>query len=318
MFDLETLTAGVLGLAVGDAFGMPYECGIRGEFDIYAETRDADGACQMRGFTPGMPAYFYKEPMPPGIWTDDTAMTLAQMESVARLGRIDPEDMMRNFCRWHYDGAFSATGTAIGQGKQTIAALERYRSGTPAVCCGGSGERDNGDGSLMRMLPFAFAKTLLARDGVSIAALSSMTHAHPVSIRACELFLSFAEGLLEGEPKEDCVARFAGEAAPFHRLAILPDLPETEISSTGYVVFALWSFLTAQDYESCILWAVNLGGDTDTIAAIAGGLAGVYYGEAQIPGRWLRPLYKQREIRDLCAAFFSAVQAHGGLQDETG
>ena len=313
---LSAFTAGILGLAVGDAFGMPYECGKRGEFDIYDETRSPGGRYEMRGFQPGMPAYFYKEPTPPGIWTDDTAMTLAEMESVARLGRIDPDDIMKNFCRWHYDGAFSATGTAIGQGRQTIAALARYQEGTQAVLCGGCGERDNGDGSLMRMLPFAFAERLLARDGVSIAALSSLTHAHPISIRACELFVRFARGLLRGKSKEDCAADLAGEAPPYDRLAGLAALPEEAIQSSGYVVYALeaalWSFLTADSYEDCILRAVNLGGDADTIAAIAGGLAGVCYGEDAIPARWLDVLYKQEEIRALCASFWTALEVTEG------
>ena len=306
------LTAAVLGLAVGDAFGMPYECGKRGEFDVRRETETPEGRHEMRGFTPGMPAYFYKEPMPPGIWTDDTAMTLAEMESAVRLGRIDPDDVMRNFCRWHYDGMFSATGTAIGQGRQTLQALARYREGTPAVRCGGSGERDNGDGSLMRMLPYVFAEKLLARDGADLAALSSLTHAHPVSIRACELFVRFARGLLRGESRERCAEALAGEAPPFDRLSALAALPEEAINSSGYVVSALeaalWCFLTTEDYESCVLRAVNLGGDTDTVAAIAGGLAGLYYGEALIPRHWLDRLYRQDEIRALCASYYEVVK----------
>ena len=314
----QKLTAGVLGLAVGDAFGMPYECAKREDLDIYTETRVPDGRFKMRGFQPGMPAYFYKEPIPPGVWTDDTAMTLAEMESIARLGRIDPEDMMQNFCRWNDDGAFSATGVAIGQGKQTLQALERYKAGTPAIRCGGAGERDNGDGSLMRMLPFVFAQKMLERDGVTVAELSSLTHAHPISVRACEIYVQIAREVLQGVPKEDCVNRFAEEPSPFDRLWTLKTLPDTQIRSKGYVVWALeaalWSFLTTNSFEDCILEAVNLGGDADTIAAIAGSLAGLCYGEAYIPGCWLGVLHRNPEIRALCRAFYAAVSG----QDQSG
>ena len=81
-------------------------------------------------------------------------------------------------------------------------------------------------------------------------------------------------------------------------------LEEYEIESSGYVVdsleAALWCFLTTNNYKDCILKAVNLGEDTDTIAAIAGGLAGLYYGYDNIPEEWIDVLKNKEVIYSLC------------------
>lgn len=160
----DRITGSLIGLAVGDALGMPYETGERSSFDVRDDALDSStGEYRMTAYQRGKPVKWYSEEMPVGCWTDDTAMTLAEMESIARLGEIDHEDIMRNFCRLHFEGAFSATGTAIGQGKQTINALERFQNGTPTEQCGGASERDNGDGSLMRMLPFVFCEKLMKK-----------------------------------------------------------------------------------------------------------------------------------------------------------
>lgn len=309
----------LLGLAIGDAFGMPFECCRRGAFDI---ARGADGGYEMPAFRPNLPPScydrpspppnFFEQPMPPGIWTDDTAMTLAELESIARLGRIDPEDMMRNFCRWNDVGAFTATGAAIGQGRRTLAALKRFRAGTPALRCGGVTERDNGDGSLMCMLPFVFADRLMVRDGVTVGQLSAMTHGHEIAMRACALYCEVGRRIRDGLDRADCVRDLPDRASPFERLGDIARLPEAEIRSGGYVVealeAALWSFVTTDTFEACILRAVRLGGDTDTIAAIAGSLAGMYYGMDGIPVRWIDRLYRLDTLRALCAAFMAALR----------
>ena len=69
---------------------------------------------------------------------------------------------------------------------------------------------------------------------------------------------------------------------------------------------ALWCLLTTHSYHECVLKAVNLGSDTDTVAAVAGGLAGILYGAESIPEDWLRVLAKKEEIVRLCENFLSA------------
>ena len=308
----DKLHGGMIGLAVGDALGMPYETGARGSFDIYADVIDPiTGSYKMTAYQKGMPAYWYGESMPEGCWTDDTAMTLAEIESIARLGRIDPEDIVQNFCRWNYEGAFSATGIAIGQGKQTIRALERYQNGTPAINCGGATKRDNGDGSLMRMIPFVFCEEMLAELGVTIGNLSSITHAHPISIKACEIYIDFARELLRSNSIAAACEVLKNLPEPYNRLYSIQSLTEKDINRSGYVVHAweaaLWSFLTTNDYSDCVLKAISLGGDTDTIAAITGSLAGLYYGIEAIPKSWREALCSKDIIDSLTDDFCNVI-----------
>lgn len=298
----------MLGLAVGDAFGMPYETGPRGSFDIYSDARDGCGGYAMQGYAKGMPAHWYAADLPAGTWTDDTAMVLAEMESIARLGRIDLNDLMDNFCRWLFEGAFSAHGVAIGQGRRTVAALTNYRNGAPPLQCGGTEPASNGNGSLMRMLPFVFTEALLASSGVTVRDLSALTHAHACATTACELYVAFARQLLQGADKRAILPALGDLPAPFDRLRTLETLPASAIKSTGYVVdsleAALWCFLTTDSYEDCVMTAINLGGDTDTIAAIAGSLAGLRHA---VPQRWIDQLARKDDILHACEAFVAAI-----------
>jgi ADP-ribosylglycohydrolase len=97
-----------------------------------------------------------------------------------------------------------------------------------------------------------------------------------------------------------------GELSHYGRI-FEPDfanIPKNGIKSSGYVVdtleAALWCLLTTDSYRECVLKAVNLGEDTDTIAAIAGGLAGALYGYEAIPGEWLDKLLRREYIEQLC------------------
>ena len=77
-----------------------------------------------------------------------------------------------------------------------------------------------------------------------------------------------------------------------------------EIKSSGYVVdtleAAIWCLMTTNDYKSCVLKAVNLGNDTDTVAAVSGGLAGALYGYDDIPKEWLDTLKRRDYIEKMC------------------
>ena len=85
------------------------------------------------------------------------------------------------------------------------------------------------------------------------------------------------------------------------------DLPEKEINSSGYVVHtleaALWCFLNTENYKDCVLKAVNLGSDTDTVGAIAGGLAGLYYGMEDIPVEWVELLARKGYLLNVLDMF---------------
>lgn len=281
---------GIMGLVVGDALGVPVEFRMRDTFTV----------SDMTGFgTHNQPA---------GTWSDDSSMTLATVESIARTGKIDPADMMNNFSRWLYEAEFTAHGSVFDVGGATRRAVDRYRTGTSPEKCGGTSVRDNGNGSLMRILPLAFTRCSKQQ----IVAVSALTHAHPISTEACVLYISVAKALLDHVPVDAAVHLAAEQSglAEFSRLRELKNLTRDEIKSSGYVVAtleaALWCLHHTKSYRECVLLAVNLGEDTDTVAAVAGGLAGILYGcggERGIPDEWISQIARKDWIKELCEEF---------------
>ena len=308
---------GILGLAVGDALGVPVEFRSR-------EVLKQNPVTGMRAYgTHNQPA---------GSWSDDTTMALCTLESLTK--GVDYDDMMDRFCRWVEEGYMTPHGKLFDIGRTTLHALRLYSSGTPALQCGGTDVRDNGNGSLMRILPAIFylrreygaACMEKAEAFTLIHNLSRLTHAHPISQMACGLYCDMANELMNGKTMAEAVnhavltkERWYGKQEEFSswlakfdfiNAEMLAALPEEAIKSSGYVVdtlqAALWCLLTTHSYHECVLKAVNLGSDTDTVAAVAGGLAGILYGTESIPQNWLRVLAKKEEIVRLCNAFLSA------------
>ncbi len=327
----------MLGFAVGDALGVPVEFSSR-------EERDADPVAEMRS------GGCWEQPA--GTWSDDTSLTLATMESIARLGGfIDYTDIMGNFLRWYREDAFTATGKRFDVGGTTQKAIERYEREcldgyASPVECGGDDERDNGNGSLMRILPIAAYQSYkegnyFCCNGAALVFhnASRLTHAHPRSQVACSIYSMIASELLHGASSlQEGIGLGLRQALIYYcdvlrppefrstnrLLSLQQEAKETyrrlwrqfmtgtlptreEIRSTPYVVdtleAALWCLLTTTSYREAVLAAVNLGGDTDTVAAVTGGLAGIFYGPDAIPEEWLAALKKRDEIEELCRKF---------------
>ena len=312
---LEAVRAMIWGHAVGDALGVPVEF----------ETREELGknpVAEMRGYG--------SYNVPAGSWSDDTSMTLALMESLARVGHIDYTDIMKNFIRWMDEAEFTPTGVMFDIGRATMQALMKFAHGTGPLQCGGMSEHDNGNGSLMRIAPMALY--LYAKRGTEIEAedmqvvheVSMLTHGHPRSMMACGIYVQIALHLLRGIDLSEAVREGIKQAKEFYEnqplfigempvygmvwdIDRLAKMPEEAIKSSGYVVdtmeAVLWCLLNTSSYEECVLKAVNLGEDTDPIAAIAGGLAGLAYGFESIPKEWRETLLKGEYIDELCKSF---------------
>ncbi|NGZ76752.1 ADP-ribosylglycohydrolase family protein [Saccharibacillus alkalitolerans] len=309
------LNGALLGLTAADALGVPVEFRPRAYLDAHPVT-------DMFGYGT------YNQP--PGTWSDDSTMTWCTAESLALQGECDTEDMAGRFVQWLTKGYMTPYGELFDIGNATREALERYR--TEAVWARFAGlthERSNGNGSLMRILPMAFyVKGMEAgeRDRL-VAEVSSITHRHPRSILACRIYTEIALGLLDGQSAEEAyrsaIAAIGERHAEHEELAAfervlggrMAELPRDEIRSSGYVVdtleAALWCLLTTGSYREAALTAVNLGEDTDTTAAVAGGLAGILYGEAGIPAEWLSQLAKLDELRELSLGFGAMLAKRG-------
>lgn len=265
----------VLGLAIGDALGVPYEFKVRGSFTCTDMVGNGT------------------HDQPAGTWSDDTSMTLATLDSLKNNdGRIVPDDIRRNFNNWLKHGDYTVDGDVFDAGITTCTAL---RKGKPAM-----GEWDNGNGSLMRILPLAFVDCT----DDEIRAVSAITHGHRISEEACVIYVHVAKRLLAGEDISTIIPTLNYEK-PFERLRYISDLDSSQIKSSGYVVdtleAALWAVSHKGEWEKSfrgdILAAVNLGKDTDTVGAVAGGLAGLIYGLDDVRD-WVDRLRNKEEIMD--------------------
>jgi len=281
------LKAGIIGHLVGDALGVPVEFKSRKELK-------KDPVTDMRGYGT------YNQP--PGTWSDDSSLTICLMESL--LNGYDLNDQAEKFISWLDKAYWTAGGETFDVGNTTRVSIANLRQGMEATAAGAGGERDNGNGSLMRILPLAFylIDTESADKLKKTEEVSSLTHSHPRSILGCYIYLDFAQRLIMEADLEQAYEKtvkhinnfiekdnLSSELKYYSRILSgnIKDSSETEIKSTGYIVDTLeavfWVLLKSNSYQDAVLKAVNLGEDTDTVAAITGGLAGIYYGFDSIP-----------------------------------
>lgn len=291
----------ILGVAVGDALGVPVEFKKRGTFHVT-----------------GMQGYGTHH-QPPGTWSDDTSLTLALVDNLLADGdRPDLECIAWGFTEWYDKAAYTPHGKVFDVGNATAAAIKRLKKGVAPEKAGGADERDNGNGSLMRVAPLAFYMFGI-RDAEErfriVRDVSSLTHAHEWSVAACYIYVEMLNKLRMGRKKKAAYAELREDFArgvPFISKATLAKfvrilendislLPEEEIRSSGFVIdtleAALWCFLTTDNYKDAVLKAVNLGEDTDTTGAVTGALAGLAYGLGSIPREWLDQLAGREEIQ---------------------
>ncbi|RPD44608.1 hypothetical protein DNI29_20980 [Hymenobacter sediminis] len=306
------IRAALLGLAVGDALGVPVEFQSRA-------ARHLDPVVHMRAYG--------THHQPAGTWSDDASLTFCLAEAIAEgfsVGKV-----AENCCRWYYQNFWTPHGSVFDIGITTREAIQRLKSDKDLILAGRKDEYSNGNGSLMRILPLAFYREEepVKERFQLIHRVSAITHGHIRSAVACFLYLEMASCLRAGLQPAAAYARLCADfPAKLYELNIpareadhfevilsgrLPDLPQQLINSGGYVMHtleaALWCLLRYETYPETVLAAVNLGDDTDTTGAVAGGLAGLYYGKAAIPADWLQVLARRPDIENL-AQRLAAVQ----------
>ncbi|MDH2205948.1 ADP-ribosylglycohydrolase family protein [Empedobacter falsenii] len=294
----------LIGSAVGDALGVPVEFKSR-------QYLQQNPVTDMMGYGT------YN--MPPGTFSDDSSMMFCLAESLCNGYNVN--DIAEKFQMWMHEGYWTADGEVFDVGISTRKAINRLRVVKNPTEAGSTDESDNGNGSLMRILPLAiFTKDLSIDERCEIVKeVSSITHAHNRSVLACIYYIEFALNVLDSENLEEAYLNtnfwlklfleeneiYKNEFQYFERILSgkLIDLKEDEIKSTGYVMDSLeasiWCLLHTDSYKDCVLKAVNLGHDTDTIACIAGGIAGIYYDAETIPTNWIEQLARVDDILHL-------------------
>lgn len=287
---LERYQGCLLGLATGDAVGTAVEFSAK---DSFPPITDMVG---------GGPFHLQV-----GQWTDDTSMALCLAESLIARQGFDAKDQMNRYMNWWQWGYLSATGHCFDIGTTVAGALQKYANdGDPFA--GSSHPKTAGNGSLMRLAPVVlwyFPDELLALEYAE--ASSRTTHAAPEALACCRLFAQMLMNALNGKSKRETLTAIPQlpEQENLRRIAEGNYLKKTraEIFGTGYCVqsleAALWCFAQGKNFKETILLATNLGDDADTTAAIAGQLAGAYYGVNGIPQQWQEKLWQYGDIDSL-------------------
>jgi ADP-ribosyl-[dinitrogen reductase] hydrolase len=311
----EKLHASIYSGIVGDALGVPVESTPRFELAL----------CSVKNML-GYGRY----DQPQGTWSDDTSMMLCTMESLCK--GYDIEDLGNIFCKWIFEAYWTPRGFVFDAGLTTFMALERIRSDKiSARVSGCKTEDDNGNGSIMRILPAAlfFHKLPLPEFLDKIHEISGITHAHARAQMGCGLYAilvreliahgnskdGYAKMIETGRKYYESSAEFKAEVKHFDRIlsGAIPKLQQEDINSTGYVIdtleAAIWCLFRNNDTKNILLSAVNLGLDTDTTGMVAGGLAGLVYGMGSIPEEWLSSLARKAEIDPLIASFVAKAAA---------
>ena len=300
------------GVCVGDALGVPVEFESREYLKFNPVTKMGSGGVHDQGI---------------GVWSDDSSLTFCLAESI--IEGYDIHKLANKFIKWKNEGYWTATGEVFDIGNTTRQSIINLSNGIHPTMAGGSDEIDNGNGSLMRILPLVILLKDLPIDKRFdlVKEVSSITHAHIRSIISCFYYLEFALQIIEGKDKFEIYENlkisisnflnsneiYRSEFIHFYRLLNrnINELEEDAIQSGGYVIQTLeasiWCLLTSDNYEESVLKAVNLGGDTDTTGAVTGGLAGLLFGFKSIPEKWISFIRKPNQINKLLHSHFKQV-----------
>ena len=295
---------GVIGHAIGDAMGTPVQFKDRKLF-YKPVTEMLNSAAGDKG-----------------TWSDDTSMEIATIDSYINCSSWDYEDIMKNFYDWLNEAKYTSRGITFDVGTTCLRAVKNYYNGISPLESGLDDMRSNGNGSLMRILPVAYYcyyKKINNEEVYKIVKdISSLTHRHEIAILGCYIYVLYVMKLLDNkdmyeayeEIKKEDYSKFSKESLECYKRILTADIfekGEDDIKSSGYVVdsleTSLWCFLNTDNYKDSIITAVNLGGDTDTIAAITGSMSGIVYGYKSFPKEWVEALARREYIEDLCKKF---------------
>lgn len=277
----------MLGVAIGDALGMPLEGRSRDTHTV--ADYEAGGPFQLER----------------GRWTDETSMTCCVAYSLLKSGGFEPAHQLECLSYWYRFAAYSSVmNRVVDIGPTVKGALDAFlASGKPQAH---TVDRPSaGNASLTRLLPIVLYYYDDFEQCLHYAEQSSrLTHTAVEAVDACRYFAAVLFGALHGESKSNLLApHYTPVAGYWERFPLWHSIdgiargeyqtkPRDQINSSAYVVdtleAALWAFNRAADFRSGALEAVNLAGDADAVGSVFGQIAGAHYGETTIPYQWVR------------------------------
>jgi len=284
------------GALIGDALGVPHEF------------KAGHAVPPFQAIEMVMPSTYSKtyETIPYGTGSDDSAQLLALLDALLKgQGRYDQELFLSNLLAWMNEGRFQAGGVVFDIGGQTRRALEEREKGLPLS---GPVSSRCGNGSLMRTLPAAALPDSfgISQDqAIQVAmAQSDVTHPQPLARVCCGLYVEtcwVAQGRLNDfrgalkEAGERLFRRGVLSAEEQKELAYVLAYGASNLpTGSGYVVNSLWAALWALERSNSLSDAlrhsIGFGGDTDTIACIAGGIGGIAFGMEGVCEAWMEQM----------------------------
>ncbi|HEU5074021.1 MAG TPA: ADP-ribosylglycohydrolase family protein [Polyangiaceae bacterium] len=306
----DRVRGGLFGLLIGDALGVPFEFRTAAQLPAVEEIDCV------------LPLGFRRSHRnaPAGAWSDDGAHALCLLASLLHCNTLDLSDLSNRLVDWLESGYLAVEGRVFDVGIQTTRALNALRSGVPPERSGPADERSNGNGALMRVLPLALWHRGSDSDLIRDAARQSIiTHGHVRSQICCALYCMWARGSLQRlqDPWAHAVQTVRTFAASDPDWLgelddhIRPEQP-AQGAGSGYVVDCLHSARLAMEqgcFADVIRHAIALGNDTDTTAAVAGGIAGIRFGYSAIPTRWIDHLAATETVEALAQPLLQRLEA---------
>lgn len=299
----EKFEGAILGLAVGDALGMPFEGW---------SSRDIRKKWDRKSF-------LSRAGLKPGQFTDDTMLAMVQAESLVDKGDVDPEDIARKLVDWY------KKGDTRGIGKITKDAIEKLLKGISWKESGIGGNLAASNGGAVRAIPIGlfFYKDLEElKEKVRVAV--EITHKNPEAIKGAQAVAYVIARACRGDLNPETIlidaAKYVGNSEIAKRLEKaqhyleedFPPMDALPLLGTGvYVVesvpSALYCFAFSPDsFLGSVVNAIISGGDTDTIASIAGAISGAFNGVSVIPGNWLNGLERKDYLASLGDRLYEA------------
>ena len=181
----SNISSAFLGFSIGDALGVPVEFRTR--------------AALKKAPITGMIGHTLPHCQPPGTWSDDSSLAFCLAESLCNGYNL--QDIASRMCQWRMEKYWTPHGSVFDIGGTTNSSIHRLVQGVAPTQSGGQHEYENGNGSLMRILPLVFyleKVTSIDKRFEIIHEVSGITHAHPRSKLACSIYLQFALHLLSG------------------------------------------------------------------------------------------------------------------------
>ena len=304
----------LVGSAVGDALGAPFEFGPPGRFSARFPSPARGTRTEMCG----------GGPWEPGEFTDDTQMALLVASSLVDRGGLDEADLFERFRTWAEADPKDVgiqTRAVLGSGQPwDVAATEHFRRTGRAA----------GNGSLMRTTPAAIR---FSRDGGGVTMdaarrISALTHGDPSTGEGCAIFHELMRVALDGGDPLAAIPSALAAVADEHRdrwaAVLAPEWTPADATESNGAVWptlgqAVWALRHGRDFADVMRLVIDLGGDTDTVAAVAGGLAGAVFGMGGIPSRWASAVHgrvpghgdqvwRLADLQQLAAALDGGVQ----------